>query len=80
MTTLIIVYTGLRCLSETPEVVNLRKTIEQGKWSKARNELEEMRFESGEIGKARYLAIIPLYEYYNYLPFLVNRIVDSSCP
>ncbi len=51
--TIAFVYTGLRCLSETPQVFKLRTYIQQGDWSGARNELEEMQFESGEIGKAR---------------------------
>ncbi len=51
--TLTFVCTGLRCLSEAPQVVKLRAAIEQGDWIGARNALEEMQFESGEVGKAR---------------------------
>ncbi len=31
----------------------LRINIQQGDWAGARNELEGMQFESGDIGKAR---------------------------
>eukprot|EP01084_Bolivina_argentea_P158609 276265_1 len=47
-----------KCLSETPQVFKLRTCIQQGDWSGARNELEEMQFESGEIGKARAMQLL----------------------